>query len=280
MASRENYKSIKEQATGGLDFLKKVYLKYGILLLVAIILIAGFLAYKFYSAKQFEKEDALDDFEETIPGKCENGEWIVFPDLSEKGKYPKFSENEKIKYAENKNGFVSEDGSKNFLTDKNYSLFFFMDRDVRVEGYDTGEGNYYVQKIKCVGEEANKDIQGKRRKLMNYISGNIDSIALEKSSQGSWQINTFYFVNDTDLYVEYESLGSLSEEAPYDGRLWLIRATRLERNVPEIKTLAYIREDSGDPKKNVIKVGEDIYKDNKNMTIYEYDDDSGQWALQ
>lgn len=271
---------MKDQMIKMVGFLRRAYSRYGMLLLAAVVLVAGFYAYKSYSAKQIEEEDVLDTFDEAIPAQCENGEWIVFPDPDNKGKYAKFSENAKIKYAEAGNKFTSEDGSKIFLTDKNYSLFFFMDRDVRIEGYDMGGQGKYVQKIKCVGEEANKDIQDQRRHLMDYISGNIDSIALEKSSQSPWQINSFYFVNGTDLYVEYESPESFSEDAPYDGRLWLIRATKLDRSVPRIETLAYIQEDAEDPDKNIIKVGEDLYRDNKNMTIYEYDDDAKRWALQ
>ncbi len=280
MVPDKNYKYMKDRMIKILRFLKKTYSRYGMLFLVAIILVAGFYAYKSYSTKQTEEEDVLDTFDEAIPAQCENGEWIVFPDPDNKGKYTKFSENAKIKYVEARNKFTSEDGSKIFLTDKNYSLFFFMDRDVRIEGYDMGGQGKYVQKIKCVGEEASKDIQDQRRHLMDYISGNIDSIALEKSSQSPWQINSFYFVNGTDLYVEYESPESLSEDAPYDGRLWLIQATKLDRSVPQIKTLAYIQEDAEDPDKNILKVGEDLYRDNKNMTIYEYDDDAGRWALQ
>lgn len=261
-------------------FLRKTYSKYGMLLLAAVILVVGFYAYKAYSVKQIEKEDVVDTFEETIPAKCEKGEWIVFPALESPGRYQKFSENVKIKYVKDKDKFTSEDGSKIFSTDQDYSLFFFMDRDVRIEGYDMGEKGNYVQKIKCVGEEANKDIQAKRRKLMGYINGNINSIALEKSSQSPWQINSFYFVNDTDLYVEYESPESLSGDGQYDARLWLIRATKLDRNVPEIETLAYIQEDENDPDNNILKVGEDIYRDNINMTIYEYDEDLKQWVLQ
>jgi hypothetical protein len=155
-----------------------------------------------------------------------------------------------------------------------------MDREVRIEGYDMGEKGKYVQKVKCVGEESDKDIQAERRKLMNYISDNLDSIALEKSSKSPWQINSFYFVNNSDLYVEYESPESLGEEAQYDGHLWLIRATKLDRSIPEIETLAYIQEDDEDPAMNVLKVGEDLYKDTINMTIYEYDEDVAQWVLQ
>lgn len=280
MVPDKNYKSMKDQIIKKLSLLQKAYSKYGLLLLAAFILAAGFYAYKFYSTKQTEETDITDTFEEAIPAQCENGEWTTFPAPENAGKYKKFSENAKIKYVEDKNKFTSEDGSRTFLTDKDYSLFFFMDREVRAEGYDMGEQGKYVQKIKCVGEEADKNIQAERRKLMNYISDNLDSLSLEKSSKSPWQINSFYFVNNADLYVEYESPESLGGEAAYDGRLWLIRATKLDRNVPEIETLAYIREDEEDPDQNVLKIGEDLYRDNINMTIYEYDEDLEQWVLQ
>jgi len=259
---------------------KKKYSKYFVFFLAAVILTAGFRAYKSYDLKQLVIEDKMDAFEEKIPLSCENGEWVIFPDLKNSEKYQKFAGNTKLSYSNDGEKFSSEDKSRSFVTDENYSLSFFADRDVRVEGYETGENETYVQKIKCVGVEANKDIQNQRRNLMNYISKNINSLALEKSEESQWQVETFYFINENDLYVQYESEKSFMEESPYDSHLWLIRATKLERNIPVIETLAYIQENFDDPDKNIVKQGEDLYKDVKNMTIYEFDDDAGQWILQ
>jgi hypothetical protein len=280
MTMGKKYKLAKSWMTRGGRLFKEAYLKYRFFALAAMTLIGGFYAYQFYAEKQIAKEDVIDTFEEAIPSKCENGEWIVFPDLDNSGQYEKFSENARIRYLKDGDRFTDAEGRLDFSTDKEYSLFFFMDRDVRIEGYDMGKQEKYVQKIKCVGEEANKDIQNQRRKLMSYISENIDSIALEKSPNSPWKIDSFYFVNDADLYVEYESAASLGGDGPYDARLWLIRATKLERSVPVIETLAYIQEDENDPDKNILKIGEDLYRDSSNMTIYEYDEDAKQWVLQ
>jgi hypothetical protein len=128
--------------------------------------------------------------------------------------------------------------------------------------------------------EADRVIVGDRKVLMNYIKDNINTLALEKAPKNDWQVETYYFINDTDLYVQYETSGSFMEEAPYDSHLWLIRVSHVKSGVPAIETLAYIEEDVEDPRKNVVKQGVDIYREAKNLTIYEFDADLNQWTLQ
>lgn len=258
----------------------KKYPKYIIIFIGILIVYLGFHFYGIYEERQIVKEAVIEEVEEKIPQNCENGEWVTFPDLENSAKNEKFAENIRIKYVEEKEIFSNEDGSKTFTTDKKYSLFFFIDRDIRVEGYKLSENEIYVQKIKCVGVEANKDIQSQRRKIMDYVSRNINSLALEKSDNGQWQVGTFYFANDADLYVQYETEKSFMEEAPYDSHLWLIRVSKLDRDVPVIETLAYIEENAEDPEKNILKKGEDLHKDVKNLIIYEFDEEANQWVLQ
>lgn len=269
------------------DFFSK-YKKHILIFFAVAISALGFYAYNKYQEKSIAEEDVFDTFTENIPFQCENGDWIEFPGLEDSEKFDKFVDNVRLKYDDKKNEFSNADNSQKFITDKDYSLYFFMDRDVRLEGWKVPDSNnIYVKKIKCVGEEANKDIQSQRRKLMNYISGNINNIALEKSQYGEWQVQSFYFYNNNDLYVEYEFVGSEeedegdeSEEIPFEARLWLIRVANPDRDVPAIETLAYIQEDEEDPDKNVLKSGQDLYKNEQNLTIYEYDEDREQWILQ
>lgn len=254
--------------------------EYIFLFLGALIVAVGVYGVSDYSFKQAAKEDVVDTFDENIPLACENGSWIEFPDVEDPSRYSGFSGSEKLGYDEGKNIFTDAGGGRTFSTDQDYSLFFFVDRDTQVEGYDLNDGSVYVKRIKCTGVEANKDVLRERRSLMDYIAGNINTLALEKAPENDWQVETFYFVNDTDLYVEYETPGSFVEESPYDARLWLIRASGSGGGNPSIETLAYIQEDAEDSDKDIVKQGTDLYKDNKNMTIYEFDDDAGQWVLQ
>lgn len=254
--------------------------KYLFLFLAILFLVAGFWGYDSYEKKQWEREDVVDTFEEKIPLLCENGEWIEFPDMDNQDQYEKFSGNEKLKYDESSSTFLGASGLNTFSTNKDYSLTFFMDRDTRIEGYKLPDNQIYVKKVKCVGVEANQDILKARRNLMNYISNNINTLTLEKASKNDWQVGTFYFVNETDFYVQYESEGSFFEEAPYDSKLWLIRVKDMSRSIPTIETLAYIQEDAEDPEKNVTKQGDDLYKDAKNLTVYEFDEEVNQWVLQ
>lgn len=253
---------------------------------VILILVAtGYFAYQYYQEKtldNFNSDVQMSDFESKLPLQCEKGEWTEFPEYAKSGNFSQFSGNATLKM-QNPDQLTNADGSTSFTTDENYSLSFFADKAVRIEGLDISTGDkkeIYVKRIKCVGEEANHDIQSQRQNLMNYINANINTLALEKSSNSGWRINTFYFANDKDLYVEYESPESIGGDKLYDGHLWLIRATKLERPIPVIETLAYIQEDENDPDKNILKQGNDLYKTSTGMATYEYDDDAKQWVMQ
>lgn len=252
---------------------------------VAIVILAGYFAYQFYQAKtleEFNNEIVISDLEDKIPLQCESGEWTEFPDYSGTGKFPEFKGNVTLKMV-GPDRFTNEDGSIVFTTDEKYSLAFFSDKALWVEGSELDsekEKKVYVKKIKCVGKEADAEIQGQRQNLMRYINENIDSLALEKSPNGKWLVATFYFVNDTDLYVEYESAESILGDGPYDAHLWLIRVSKLERQVPVIETLAYIQEDEEDPEKNIVKQGTDIYADATGMATYEFNEDANRWVMQ
>jgi hypothetical protein len=261
---------------------KEKYLqdKYVFIFLGAAIIAVGTFGFRDHLYKSGQVEDAVDTFEDTMPAQCENGDWIEFPDMADANQYEKFLGKEKLSYDEANGTFTSEDGTKKFMTDEQYSLFFFVDRNVQIDGYKLKNGEIYAKKVKCIGAESDKNALYTRRKLMNYIKDNINSVAPEKAPHDVWQVENFYFVNDTDLYVEYETEGSFMEEAPYDAHLWLIRVSAWSGDVPVIQTVAYIQEDPDDFDKNIVKQGEDIYKDTKNMTIYEFDDETNQWALQ
>lgn len=253
-----------------------------VLALVIGILIWG--GYRYYQKRQAateQKEEAVAITEDEMAPKCEAGEWVEFPDYSGAGNLEKYEESLKLK-KDDKDRFLKEDGSVYFTTSEDYSLIYYMDREVRIEGVKTGKMDgkeVYVKKIKCVGEEADQELRMTREKLMDYVAKNINSLAPEKNAKSPWEVQTFYFVNKTDLYVQYESKASLNEESPYDSRLWLVRAAKMNRDVPVIETLAYIQEDAEDPEKNVVKQGKDIYSDVQNMTIYEFDGNAKRWVL-
>lgn len=253
--------------------------------IIAILVVGGYFAYQYYQEKtldDFDEDVKIGELEDKIPLQCESGEWTEFPDYTKTGNFTPFQGNATLKMKDS-DSFTSEDDATFFTTDENYSLAFFTDKVVWIEGLEIGTGDkpeIYVKKIKCVGKEANRDIQAQRQRLMKYLDANIDSIALEKSKKSTWQIDTFYFVNDNDLYVEYESPASIVGDEPYDAHLWLIRATELERSVPVIETLAYIQEDETDPDKNIVRRGEDLYKDVTGMTVYEFDTDANRWVMQ
>lgn len=249
--------------------------------LIVLVSSVVFLCDDNYAKKQAIVDSKLDLLEEIIPVQCEKSVWTEFPDLLNSSQYEKFTSEEKLNYDDKRNVFVGTiNVNKFFSTDKNYSLTFFMDRNVQVEGYSLENNNIYIKRIKCVGIETNKNVIQSRKTFMNYIKTNINTLAIEKAPQNDWQIETFYFVNNSDVYVQYETSESILEESPYNSRLWLIRVSNINDAIPKIKTLAYIQEDAEDPSKNVVKQGVDLYKDVKNLTIYEFDANLKQWVLQ
>jgi len=252
---------------------------------VLLILIGGAFLYLRYDEKQLVIENLTDDFEDQLPSKCEDGEWASFPAYSGAKNLGVYKGDLKLKGTENLDNFTNEDGSVIFTVSDDYSPSFFIDRLVAIEGVKTGnqEGKeVYINKIKCIGEETNKKVQNQRAAIMAYVDENINEIAPEKSANSDWQVETFYFHNETDFYVEYESVASFFEEAPYDARLWLVRASYSDENsdAPKLETLAYIHEDAEDPEKNILKQGEDIYKDVQNFVVYEFDGDLNRWTLE
>ncbi len=265
-----------------MNYFNKKYLKdkYIFLFLGAAIIAVGTFGFRDRLYQSEQNENEIFDFEELMPLQCERGEWIIFPDMKEISDYEKFIGKEKITYDEKQGVFLGKDGKTIYGTDERYSLFFFIDRDIEVDGYKLSNGEIYARRVRCVGAEANRDVLQTRRKLMEYVDTHINDLALEKTRNGDWQVHAFYFVNDTDLYVQYETESSFMEEAPYDSHLWLIRVGGWSGDIPVIETIAYIQEDVTDFEKNIVKKGQDIYKDVQNMTIYEFDDGLGQWVLQ
>jgi len=254
---------------------------------IALLVMAGYFLYQYYNQKaldEFNSDTEISDIENNMPFQCGNGEWTEFPNYSTAGKFPEYKGNVTLKMDKDEN-FTNEDASVTFTTDENYSLTFFVDKATRIEGIDIGKDGkreIYVKRLKCIGKEADANIQKQRQNIMNYINDNIDTLALEKSpnANSKWQVETFYFVNDNDFYVEYETPESVSDDGVYDARLWLVRVPVLEQTRPVLKTLAYIQEDANDPEKNILKQGQDIYADVTGMTVYEYDDDAKQWIFQ
>lgn len=252
---------------------------------ILFLIFGGYFGYQEYRKKniaEFDAEIIESDFERKIPSRCEGSEWVEFPKYEKVGNAEKFAKETVIKMA-NPERFTDEDGSVVLVTDDRYSLAFFADKRVRVEGWmigSSGEKSAYVQKIRCVGEESREDVRLQRQRVMQYIADNINVLALEKNRESPWRVQTFYFVDNQDVYVEYESPASIMEEAPYDARLWLVRIKESDRNIPVIETLAYIEEDPEDPEKNRVKYGSDMYANVTGMTVYEFDEESQKWMLQ
>ncbi len=262
-----------------------MFKKYFLYILIAFVFFGLFVFFKISDQKkekEAEKYEVIDTFYEQLSEKCEKGEWVNFPLLEEPETGEEFIDNVKLNYLEETGEIVGSDSAQVFFTDKDYfdPLSFFIGREVRIEGKKAENNRIYIAKIKCVGAEAKPNIVNERQELMQYIGKNINSLALEKTPRDDWQVDVFYFAENGDAYVQYESKASWEEEVPFDGRLWLIRPSNLDRSIPTIETLAYIWENAGELGENVVKVGEDIHEDEEVFTIYEFDEETEKWVLQ
>jgi len=237
-------------------------------LLSAIILYGLFI----FINERSDKVSESDIFEADFSKNCEAGKWISFP-----GDANKPNDSYKGKLILNEEGnLISEDGSRAFIVPEEYSLNYFTNRKVEIEGNKKSDREIQVQKIRCIGEETKPENVAFRRNLMNYAASNINNIAPEKPRKGKWAAEEFYFVDNNNFYVFYSSYDENDEDYEED-RLLLLRAR--EKNNPfGIEQLAYIIPSNEDEEAEV-KFGEDIYKNQKDIIIYEYDDNEEQWLL-
>lgn len=238
-------------------------------LLSAVVLYGLFI----FISERSDKVSESDILEADFSKNCEAGKWISFPgDANE----PDDSYKGKLIWGEDEN-MISEDESRAFVVSEEYSLDYFANRKVEINGIKISDRETKVQKIRCIREETKPENIEFRRNLMNYVTGSINNIAPEKPQKGEWIAEEFYFVDNNNFYVSYSSYDEDDEDYGEDGLL-LLRAR--EKNSPfGVEQLAYIIPSSDEDGEAEVKLGEDIYKDQKDIVIYEYDDDESQWML-
>lgn len=238
-------------------------------LLLAVILYGLFI---FISERSDEVSES-DIFEADFSKNCEMGKWISFPgDANESNDNYKGN----LVWSE-KGNITSENGNRNFVVSEEYSLDYFANRKVEIEGSKKNDREIQVRRIRCIGEETKPENIEFRRNLMDYVAGSINNIAPEKPQKGKWAAEEFYFVDNNNFYIAYSSYDEDDEDYEESGLL-LLRAR--EKNSPfGIEHLAYIIPSSDEDEEAEVKSGEDIYKDRKDIVIYEYDYDEDQWLL-
>ncbi len=176
-----------------------------ILLCFGVCVYSLFLFYAIHDDKYTEN----DEITARMASECENGTWTELP------------ANKKIRTAESdekasfsgvistdmRNGVMkNENRDLIFTTSKNFSLIFYDNREVEIDGrYDNASDrrSIFVEKIKCIGKEANSDIRTIRQDMMQYISHNKDNIIMRTNAKNAFDIEDITFVDDNVVYIYF-----------------------------------------------------------------------------
>jgi hypothetical protein len=284
-------------------------------IIVAIALIfAGFLWYRSYSAKNKnmqldkietkgpesslentlgddeiqaisdEEADAIEAEEENFNAICENGEWVKIADLS--GNLSSFSGKLRKVYPDEESAsefpgseFYLEGTEKIALAGANLEkMDYFEDREIEVQGVRSAEKKEVaVAQVKCGGAETDKNLLDQRNKMLNYISGNINSISPKKAPYKKWTALSAEFVDENNVYVEYYDIAEDEEDidVPVDtGRQILLGISAKPDGSYSTQVLAYF--EMGEDE-YVLKSGTDKFEETEDTVSYDYDSESNTW---
>ena len=242
------------------------------------IIIFFFIAYAAYATftsvkKEWDVEAAKKKRTvQAFPALCETGKWIEIS--KRRSEEEKFEKEAVLK----KNGriFSDEKEEVRFRTEENVFLNYFKNRRIIVSGSRESEKEVFVNKIKCIGIEADREDQANRQRMMRYVASGINNFSVAQNEYGSWKVTAFYFVNESDFYVEYISD---SKENNDEIMLWLVTASKMERAKPILETRAYIRKT--EKEREVLK-GEDIHEgaDADMLFTYKFNNSTNKWTVQ
>ena len=279
-------------------------------IIVSLVLIfflgyGGLAFYKSQKERWEEKESEKQKLEKTFPGLCEAGRWINFS--SRKSSSDDKNYKGKLKLKLERGRFSDPEKKYFFVSNEKYPLDYFVGKEVEISGTATGKKKgkeIAVEKIRCAGAEADKIKSAERQRLMNYLNVNINKLVLEPNANDKFKVAAFSFVGENkenktvDLYVDLESASLLKGDDGYEARIWLVRASKLERPKPLIQELAFMEKKFENSKKEktskekkavkkkeipyekIILRGEDIYQDSNQGSVYNYDKIKKRWILQ
>lgn len=268
-------------------------------LIVLILVVAGYLAYKNKEMKgeksenkpEMSEQDFLDsisaeeDSYQNFNIQCENGEWVEVADL--RGESVSLSGKLRRTYSDDdlsqdiKNFQYYIDGqTKTALSGADLSkLEIFEDRDVEVKGVKSEDGkSVAVSQVRCAGSETDKTSIDSREKAMNWLAENINLIAPQKAPHKQWTVDTADFVDEKNVYVEYYDAVEDDEYSEIDedtSRMILLEMSTKSDGGYEAKTLASWEMGEDD---YVLKSGEDKFEEVMDTYLYQYDFEEKSWT--
>lgn len=213
---------------------------------------------------------------------CENGEWLKIADQSGEvssvtGKLRKVYPDEPTEF---KSYLYYVEGTESYgITGSNlFKLDYFEDREVEAQGVKNADKKEIaVSQVKCTGKETDKSVLDQRKKLMNWLAANINSIAPQKAKYQKWTVDIVDFVDENNLYVEYYDAIEDDENSEVDedtSRKILVEATAKSDGTYSAKVLAFWEMGEDD---YVLKTGTDKFEDVEDVISYQYDPEKKTW---
>lgn len=230
-----------------------------------------------------EEAEAIDAEEEDFNAICENGEWVNISDQSGNsssltGKLRKVYPDDEAAKEFAGFQFFLEGAEKIALTGTNLDkMDYFEDREVEVQGAKSANGKEIaVFQVKCAGKETDKNVINDRKKMMDYISANINTIAPKKAKYKSWVVDEIDIVDENNVYVLYYDAVEDDENSDLEedtGRKLLLEISPKTDGTYDIKQTAYFEMGEDD---YVAVQGTDKFADSETVD-YSFDPESNVW---
>jgi hypothetical protein len=214
---------------------------------------------------------------------CENGEWVKIAEQT--GSLSSFSGKLRKVYPDDEAAkefagyqYYLEGPEKIALAGANLEkMDYFEDREVEIQGVkSTEKKEVAVSQVKCGGAETDKNLINDRKKMMDYIAANINTIAPKKAKYKSWVVDEIDIVNENNVYVMYYDTVEDDENSNVEedtGRRVLLEVSAKTDGTYGLKQIAYFEMGEDD---YVVKQGEDKFADSETVD-YSYDPDAKVW---
>jgi hypothetical protein len=237
----------------------------------------------------------FDQADQDFSAQCEKGEWVKIADIqgnitsatgilhwvdTESDAASKQFENY-THYLDGKEKIALINPAAKTEEDTN-NLDLFQGREVEVQGIlkQTAVKEMQVSQVRCTGSETDKNIAASRVAMLQYISGNIGSIAPEKAPYQKWSVDSAIILNEKDVYVDYYD--TIEDADNSDPNLDTVHRVLLEIAPKdgggyEAKVLAYYV--PGEDEMS-LKSGTDKFKnqDETAFPFYTYDSEENSWT--
>jgi hypothetical protein len=232
-----------------------------------------------------ETDENLEKAAQEFETKCANGEWTKVADAqgeltSLDGKLRRiYPEDEISAELQGFDYYVEGVAANSALSGADLTaLENFEDRDVEVQGAKSADGkSVAVAQVRCAGAETDKSAIDARAKILEWLAGNINSIAPEKASYQQWVTDYAAFIDEKNVYVEYYDTVEDVENSNVEEDTWhkiLIEVAAGENGNFTAKVLAYWKIENDE---EVLKSGNDKFENSDAVMEYSYNSETKSW---